>query len=659
MMKSTTSVFPLDYPTKSTITPIRESGQGFFDDSDKPLTGLSGKNTTFNTGTNPYSKSIWRTEHDFRANAEQLARLKSRVSDARYSNKCDVLTRMECVPSPTEPLHIEKIDNPRPPTRHGKDFLDSLFELLANEEKYAYVTDSLNMVYRWELHNNKKFKNKLLAQDSQDEIVVFGNIDTITQLSKILVKSIKKYVFACCRSGTVREDWENFGTYLSVPQEFRDNFNPIEFLDSHLNKIKSTYSAYFSSHQKQTQLLADLKTKQRPLFYKWYEICLQKSDHLRLEDILEAPIHHVDRFLEDLRRMVTHAKNYLTPETLQGLISFTERYSAFQTDSLALLTSEQTSSRRAPSMPPDIQNEKHLTVPISNDSCRSSDTHFSLSSSRYSDHTNMDVTNGFILAEEENERSKEFHSHSDNPTLAESIDKFKRVERLLDKLNKELINLDLTAIIDKNLRQAEQWRNIFEFEPAIPLFAVEDNVESIYTAYINKIHQQREEVMLLKLTSLQTHVVDPLQHMRKMCEHVSIQVGNLKVLKKDYLASLMTKDKRDIKTQLLVRHFEELQTQLLKELPFFLQIVFKLVELLLLGYNKCMLHYMESLCGGKRLLNRELKLLENGERDSGDNFDILQMFSTSRFYVKQLIRENWNCNGRAMESRVVRKLFEL
>ncbi|SCU85125.1 LAFA_0D14004g1_1 [Lachancea sp. 'fantastica'] len=656
MMKSAASVFQLDCPAKSTITPIRQSGQGFFDSSDESSKNSLGKDGISHTCVNPYSRSIWSTEHDFRANAEQVAKLKSKVQHTSKSSSVDLLKKEGCAVSPTEPLNLKTNNDSRLPMNDAKLFLDSLFDLLANEEQYAHVTDALNMIYRWELHNNKKFKNKLLAQDSQDEILLFGNIDTITQLSKILVKSVKNYVFASCKAGSGMQDWERHGTHLSVPLEFRENFDPIEFFDSHLNKIKSTYCAYFSSHHRQTQLLIELKTKQRSLFYKWYEICLKKSDYLCIEDILDAPIHHVTRFLEDLRRMTTYAENFLAPETVQGLNSLIVRYSKFVADSLALLTPELASSQRAPSLPPEIQSESHLTVPVSENSCRSSDTHFSMSSSRYSEHTNMDAFHELPSAEEEDNLS---NTHSDNPTLAECIERFKRVEGLLGKLDKELVHLDLTAIVDKNLRQAENWRSIFEFEPVSSLLSVDENVESIYTAYVNKIHQQRQEVMLLKLTELQKHVLEPLQQMREMCERVSIQVGNFKVLKKDYLASLMAKNKRDIKSQVLVRHFEQLQAQLLNELPSFLQILFKMLDMLLLGYNKCMLHYMETLCGGKRLLNRELMLLESGERESGDNFDILQMFSTSRFYVKQLIRENWNCHGRAMESRVVRKLFEL
>ncbi|SCV04443.1 LAME_0H18470g1_1 [Lachancea meyersii CBS 8951] len=663
MIKSTNSIFQLDYPAKSTLTPIRQSGHGFFAENDKPKKlpkESSSFETDLNSCANPYSRSMWATEHDFKLNVQQLEQLNFKTKKVSDSSISGLSENIRLDASPTEPLDLGSRDcdetNQKQSPFKGKDFLDALFELLRNEEAYFNVTDALNMVYRWELHNNKKFRDKLVVKDSKEEILLFGNVDTITQLSKILVKSVKNYVVACCRSGTSRVDWEGFDTHLSVPQEFANTFNPTAFFDSHLNKIRSTYGTYFSSHERQIQLLTELKTNYRSLFYKWCENCLKRSDYLSIEDILESPIKRAKELDEDLQRLICGAEEYLSPETMKELKSFKDRYSSFLSDSIALVKSQTNNTTNISAVPQDRQSGNHLHISASDVSCRSSDTHFSLSSSRYSDYTNIDTITDI---HKRNSVPKKKSVHYDNPTLADCIERFRRVEKHLGKLEKELIKLDLTAILDQNLRQAEHWRKIFEFEPASQLLTQHANVETIYTAYINKIHQQRQDVMLLKLVGFQTHVLDPLLQIRKLCERASIQVGDFKALKKDYMASLMSKDSLDIKMQLVVKHFEELQTRLLAELPIFLQLLSELVHSLLLAYNKCMLDYMESLCGGKRLLGRELKLLASGEREPGDNFDILQMFSSSRFCAKQLIRENWSCHGRAAESRVVRKLFEL
>ncbi|SCV01231.1 LANO_0F10770g1_1 [Lachancea nothofagi CBS 11611] len=658
MIKSTNSIYQLDFPANSTLSPIRESGQSFFASVNGSQSADGLKTNKIPTG-NPYSRSIWNSENEYKCNAKQLKKLAAKQQKSPALEAEVSLSKTSPAPSPTEQHHIDDTQGRREDSKKaftGDEFFHAFYQMLHNEEEYSYVTDALNMIYRKELHNNRKFGEKLIRLSSNEEILLFGNIDTISQLSRILTKILKNYVKTCCLSGTDMEDWGGFGLRLAVPQEFTNIFDPSDFLDSHLNKIKSTYHAYFSSHKKQIELLTALKRNKRSLFYKWYEICLKKSDFLRIEDIIDAPMKRAEEFYEDISNVVFHAENYLLPENVRKLTLFQKRYFEFLREARSLLISEAAISGQSYSRPSSGQNEPHLLVPASDNSCRSSDTHFSLSSSRYSDHSGNEARSDPEVVES---TSKAVDIEKEIPTLNDCIWRFKQIEKHLAKLEKEIMSVDLAAILDKNLKQAEEWRKIFEFEPASQLFTEHANVESIYTTYVNKIHQQRQDVMLLKLKDIQTLILEPLSQLRKLCEPVDTKVKDLRTLKKDFISFLKSKDARDIRMEIVAIHFKELQAQLLDELPLFLKLITKLTRSLLIGYNQSMMNYMEILCGGKRLLQRELRLLETGEREPGDNFDILQQFSSSRFYAKQLIRENWNCHGRAVESRAVRRLFEL
>lgn len=657
MIKSTNSIYNIDYPAKSVLTPIRDSGQDFF-----VTKGNAGKFGQFGSRIpedfNPYAKSMWTTEDGYKNNAQKLKKITSMRRDKVSFQEADSKELIASNLSPTEPLDLKLQKETKSQlssefTDKGKAFLTSFYSFLKREEDYAYFTDSLNMVYRKELHDHKS-KHRLIDRNSNDEILLFGNMDTISQLSRILVKSLKNYMKACCDTGNILFQWDGYDSHMNVTDKFEDLFDPSDFLISHLNKIRSTYSTYILSRQKQLQLICELRKLKSAAYYKWYETCLKKADFNRLEDILEAPMKRIHDFYDDLLDVSTHAEGFISPEACGKIKSFLNRYLEFSDECQHLLGSNIPKSEGKLSKPLSPHSDAHLTVPASDTSCRSSDSRYSLSSSRYSDHSSFELSR-----KQSAPSSSSTDIQKENPTLADCIRRFKLVESHAIKLEKELTKLDLAAILDENLRQAEEWRNIFEFEPLSDLLTEHTNVESIYTIYIDKIHQQRQEVMLIKLGDLQEKVLSPLRHIIQCCKAVHVKIQDLKYLKKDYMAFLQAKDTRNVKMEIVVKHFLSLQGELLSELPTFLHLTSQFTIYLISFYNRIMLDYLRVLSGGSRLLKRELQLLETGEREPGDNFDILQSFSSSRFYTKQLIHENWNCHGRAMESRLVRGLFEI
>ncbi|CUS23547.1 LAQU0S10e02916g1_1 [Lachancea quebecensis] len=657
MIKSTNSIYQLDYPAKSTLTPIRDSREAFFS-SEGSNAYANGPQLRGALSSNPYAKSMWTSECDYKNNVKCSIAAKTQKNCSMSAQSRGSKIHASILISSTEPLNLDFEKKETKPILisefAGKEFLDAFHDFLGREEDYAYMTDTLNMVYRKELHH-KKTGGKLIVQNSNEEILLFGNMDTISQLSRILVKSLRNYVSSCCKSGTPYARWSGPDSSFEIPENFADTFDPVEFFDSHLSKIKSTYSTYFSSHQRQLELLENLKKTRSAPFYRWYEACLDKADFLKIEDIIVAPVKRLREFYNDILNIVRHGEHYLSDSTLERLRLFSDRFQTFLSNAEDLLTEVPVTKGEGRFHSQFSNNSIHLSAPLEGNSCRSSESHFSLSSSRYSDHLSigdMDTavtSNDVKLNEAENE----------DPTLADYINRFKQIGKHLEKLEKELKTVDLAAILDQNMRQAEEWRKIFEFEPLSQLLIEQPNVESIYTIYINKLHQQRQEVMLTKLGDLQEKVIAPLALVKQSFKVIDTKIQDLKTLKKDYMSFLGSKDARGIKLKLIANHFQNTQKELLDGIPKYLDLISQFAVLLMQSYNQIMMKYMEVLSGGKRLLKRELQMLEKGEREQGDNFDILQSFASSRFYTKQLIHENWNCHGRAVESRVVRKLFEI
>ncbi|CAR23232.1 Fus2p [Lachancea thermotolerans CBS 6340] len=657
MIKSTNSIYQLDYPAKSTLTPIRDSREAFF-----PNRGSSayknGSQLRETLPFNPYAKSMWTSECHYKASAKYPVAAKTHSIHTKPPKSRGFQRSASILISSTEPLNLDFEKAPTKPASTsefvGKKFFDAFYDFLGREEDYAYMTDMLNMIYRKELHH-KKASGKLMAQSSNEEILLFGNMDTISQLSRILVKSLRNYVSSCCKSGTACARWSGPDASFEIPESFAEHFDPAEFFESHLSKIRSTYSTYFLSHRRQLELLEHLKKTKSTLFYRWYESCLDKADLVKIEDIIAAPVKRLGEFYKDILNIIREGEDFLSGSALEKLRMFADKFHSFLSTAETLLDEGAVAKEQAPFDSRSSNISNHLTVPLEGNSCRSSETHLSLSSSRYSDHLSVGDMDAAVISS----HVKLNEAENEDPTLADYISRFKQVGKHMEKLEKELSDLDIAAILDQNMRQAEEWRKIFEFEPLSQLLTEQPNVESIYTIYINKLHQQRQEVMLTKLGDLQEKVIAPLTLAKQSSKMIQSKIQDLKELKKDYMSFLGSKDARSIKFKLIANHFQSTQRELLDGIPKYLDLISQFTILLMRSYNQIMMKYMEILSGGKRLLTRELQMLEKGEREQGDNFDILQSFASSRFYTKQLIHENWNCHGRAVESRVVRKLFEI
>lgn len=683
MLKSTNSIYQLDYPAKNVMTPIRDYTNDYFHENDSKLgVNVYRNGTNGKYSRNPYNRPL-RGTADSDCDTDRVMQECNASKRGRDEEDKEIIQKKppslnlvwDAFNEPSQkktysPLDLHKfkdymtLESPRIDPKLS-NLLQTIQNLVETEEKYARVLEISNAVYRRELHENRKFKNKLLNKNSNEELLLFGNIDTIFSLSIIFVRSIMDSLSKC--SG-VKFSSDTFWTDLKMnPQLASEALNSLkisDILESHFHKIKSTYSSYAISHQKQVDFLEDLKKKKTTIFYKWYGECLKKSNYIKLEDILKRPVERLEEWANIVEDILLYGDNFLSKDSQTKLSNFNTLYLVFMRD-LKRDVSEygQNASYEFSLTPTEIINlygnftsQGKKSLPDFSEKRSNQQTSASIVSTSSSKYTDSSLSSfGVRVASTE---CTERADPNEN-TLNDWVKKFKRIRKSLIKLEDEINKNDLVAILDKNLRQAETWQKFMEFESPNEFIVNHDNVASIYSAYIEKIHQQRQRAMMLKLSDLQKRVIVPLKSMIETSSSVKSKIQDLQTLKREYMVFLRDKSHHDIKKEAMAKHFEGLQNQLLQELPQYIQLIHYSVETLLLVYNKVMMQYMEILSGGEKFLRKELDLLESGDRELGDNFDILQMFSSSRFYTKQAVRENWKNGDNPSCSRVVRKMFEL
>ncbi|CCF56640.1 hypothetical protein KAFR_0B03430 [Kazachstania africana CBS 2517] len=561
-------------------------------------------------------------------------------------------------------------------TDNGKRMLCSMLETLYHREKqYSRWMFFANTVYRRALHENVTHKNRFFKLDSHEELLLFGNIDTISSISDIFINSLESFCLRIVGTQEFDEEtWREIKRSSSLQKIIFRSYELGDIFQQHLSRMKSTYLSYAVSHQKQMDLFRFIKNEDSRLFQQWQEHCLKAAEFKSLESILELPITRILDWVEALESMLAISDDTISDNLKEKIQSVYEQFLKFKetlTEEMseynshkeydfALTPGEIIQGYNAGVEVPKIQKGKDyldVTNHLNDESAKSFVDH---SSSYYpsdvEEHFQESINSSLGASS-----VLEMESIA-NLTLPETIVKFKLVYKDLISLESMLKKNDLFAILDVNLKNATLWEGLLK---GIPPF--EDTSDpksmilSVSSSYVNKLHQQKEQMTFLKLIDLETGVMAPLNTIIKHCDSVRTKLKDLKTLKRDYILYLKEKKAKahDIKTNLIGKHYEELQNQLTIELPKLLMLINKITGLVILNYSKFMLQYFKTMCGGEKFLERDLANREKCAGDLAPNFDILQSYSSSRYYMKRLVRKDWKFDGEPGASRVVRKLFEL
>lgn len=570
--------------------------------------------------------------------------------------------------------------------------------LYESENEYAELIEIANLVYRNELRETKSYRSRLLESDSNEEFLLFGNLETISSISRLFVSGLKEIIMSSNSSREIDQStWEEINSNSSLQKKIISQLNVGEVFQTNFFRIKSTYLSYCGSHRKQMELFENMKSKNPHLFYRWYEYCYKTAGNKKLEDILKRPVERISEWLAFLEKFLSLSPKTLNVGFSQSIEKAYEKYNSFSNyienetsefNGNAMYDFSLTPMEIIQSYEPDKQTKPHLelssietlnhgressqTLPVQRreekqDYLRVSngvESMISGSSSRYSGDTMA------AQSIEPPQRQKVLSVVSKTCrktqyTLADHVSKFKKIHQGLVQFKNAISNDEMLSILDINLRQAELWQQVEDIIIAnsSEYTATEKARFSppICSAYTEKLKRQREEAVMMKLTFFESSVKKPLMQLLSFCDVVRTQLKDLNSLKKDYMVYLRQKSSHtvDVKREIIGKHFEQMHTKMAQDLPQFIELVHRTLKFLILNYHKVVLKYLEISAGGENSIIRDLEQLGKLKRDVGRNYDILQMYSKARYCAKRLVRENWQFEQDPTSSRVLRRLFEL
>lgn len=685
MFKTSRFCQEINLPVSHSLTPIRDYENDYFHKDDNRLPAVE---------RFPYGKP-----KNYRDSVEATPKLHKRPASLVLDERADTPNKKQF-----SPLNLKKfsdvvaLDSGLEGPKKGvlKEFFKLVKALFESEIEYADLMEISNLVYRRALHDDRSFRNKLIQTGSHEELLLFGNIETISSISRLFISSLESILTCQQTSQSIDNDyWNELLKNELLRKRLIEKFDIGKALSLHFLRIKTTYLSYSVTHRRQIELLELLQTDNPQLFKKWHNGCLKAAHMNKLEYIFKSPIKRLREWTNTLSRLYPLSLDILSEQFSSNLSKALEQFQSFEKDVAAQTkefdnnsmydfsltpveiiqsygsdqVADQRDSMKAPVETQQAQrvsqqsSEKSLLRLVSSkrESKGRTSSVFSRSSSRYSGDSTALATEVNTLPET---REAEWQpDEKDSLTLIDHVTKLKKIHRGLITLKSVIGKEDLLSIFDINLRQAKAWEAVIQCDADT---SMHDGVHgafdsSMYRAYVDKLQQQREEATLMKVEEIEVSVKAPLSVLIQLCERVRSHLRDLNTLKKDYMTYLRERSSstHDIKKDILGKHFEQMQKKILRELPDFIQLVHKTLEAIVLCYHRKMLRYLEIAAGGDLFLIQDLEILGRLKKDVGKHFDILETFSASRYHSKRAVRDEWKFPQEPTASRVLRRLFEL
>lgn len=688
MFKSSYFLEEMGFQASTSLTPIRDYDNDYFhrDDDKLPMTNrfLYGKPKTCGESARASIKSCKRPASLVLCEQTETSN-KKQYSPLNLRNFTDVINLNQ--------------DNEHSPKEPAQEFFSIVRHLFESETAYVETMETSIDVYRRTLNENRSFRNRLIQQDSHDEVLLFGNIETISSISRLFLSVIENSLTSGNPLRTVDDKfWDELNSISALQDRLLQQFDIGKAFNLHFLRIKSTYLSYSVTHGKQKELLELLRAGNPQLFQKWYDCCMKSANTMRLEAIFERPIKRLKEWTEILVQLLASSQNLLSEHYCANVSNALNQYESFirdvtnetkEFDNNAMYDFSLTPSEIIQSYGPESKFERKTLKSTVKSAPRSSlqeldsvllcvktpkresrnttsrsNSIFSGSSSRYSgDSTIVPLSEANLILS-----SSESHLRAETAvdlTLADHVTKLKRAHRGLLAFKNVIGKEDMLSILDINLKHAKLWEAVIDRRADLnPIVSSDEGSKSrisMYSSHIERLQKQREEAIIMKVDEMERSVKGPLSMIICHCECVRSHLRDLNALKKDYLSYLRERKSsaHDVKRDILGKHFEQMQAKMLHELPKFIELAHKIIEAIILNYHRKMLRYLEISAGGEKSLIDDLELLGGLKRDVGKNLDILENYSASRYRIKRMVRDDWQFAQDQTASRVLRKLFEL
>ncbi|GMM56955.1 Fus2 protein [Maudiozyma humilis] len=642
MFKSSNLYDNLHYQTSDGLTPIRDYQNDFFHQHDDNL-------PKFEKWQIRKLDSIKKTMHG--TGFLSVKSVEEEAAEISESNEESLTDDVSDLSLPTAENDLQGIT---------KQFYES-------ELEYLETLNLVNTVYRAKLYEKraKSFK-RYLKLKPQEELLIFGNIDTISSISEIFVEMLRNIMNF--DKGSPKKISLSSASQAEQTQEI------ISAFEQHLARCRSTYLNYTIAHSRQMMLYEEVSIRKN--FGEWFEECLKQANFISLRDLLRYPISRIDSWLLVLNDLVELSAISTDDSTLFKLKSIKEKYAEFK----SLLTDElneygSNNKLDCALSPTDIIQSYDSSEPADDRTMAKLPSEvprlYRATSSRYDEQSTAVLDEVSTKNEPDKEKTVEdvrVQTFKDTPEqtsipFADHIVRFTKIHQDIKRLIAFLHQMNLLIIPDNNIRMLKYWRKVVNVNNDItPSEDSSPSKLSNLDEYTHNINTLKERLTVLRLTDLEHNVLVPLTAMFEKCEAIKHHLRDLKTLEKDYILYLKEKKRRvtNIRTSVIGRHYEALREKFTIELPIFNKLVSQYITLWLKRYNTAMMEYYQILAGGAEQLRVDQERIALCRSDSvPPHSDLLQGYSIARTHIKHTVHSQWEYPGYPATSRVVRKLFEL
>lgn len=207
-------------------------------------------------------------------------------------------------------------------------FIKYLKDFYLSEKKYANEMNLATMVFREKLRTNSVFKTVILGLSHNEETLLFGNIESICQMSNDFTNDIT----VCLQNITKDSKAISNDIWLTLSELDKTEFCNLDVstcFDMNFLRVKFSYSNYIKSHQNQADLLLLMKRCDPKSFESWQNHCLIETNNLKLQDILIKPLTRVHEWTLYLEKLLTYSKVVLNAKNYSILNASYVKYKNF------------------------------------------------------------------------------------------------------------------------------------------------------------------------------------------------------------------------------------------------------------------------------------------------------------------------------------------
>lgn len=596
--------------------------------------------------SNPYAGSLWYSTAGEKG-SEAIGKIQERVKNNRKRNVDDLV-----LPPRMDSLTNKKVDSPIKNENFASGLDDvhcdspkykgistsypeskyrrALEELIQSEVKYQNDLLLINSVYRSLLHNSRKYKN-ILSQS--EEAIIFGNIDTVIDLSKLLVRDLMKGI----KKHTQCDFVEGDSLKEQIGNSRIERFDIGETFDNYLNRFKIVYTSYFKNHRTQMQELTRCTDFSGPKVSKWLDECAflakSQSNCWDFESLLIKPIQRLSKYTLLIDKLLDTSCDDVSFEIIQHLCDAKAHVEKL------------------------LDGINNLTPPSSADG-------------------NIDDNDTKSLATE----TGTVFSTTPRREYASIVKEFKSRYIKVQALKKEIVySLNpLISFMDEHIQFAESWEKFMEYGDNE---TDEHFIRSIYSSYTEKLKDQRGKTMLV-VQEVKETIVKALDLSLEHCHSVKNKVNKHSTYRAAYI-SYINKEKTKLKSATAgkisnhsykdAQEYIVLKNQIIDEVPILVGQLDALLHYVVLSYHRAITEWLKSLAGEKHI-SQMGEALEDGSWTMGNNFDIIELHTISKHHTKLALEEfssqfeankmhsaykdkNVDATVRIYPSRVIRRLF--